>query len=140
MIFLVSMLYLLITQLYHLLLIHARILPMLEFTHHPQIRVEVSMMVLISTITGLVHLFPTRYLLLMLSQEWMCIIIVGIIILLSLWQAVVLVLLISPRFPLLLRELPGPMLISQDQDLLSLHSLLVTGMICVIKGKKFVSD
>lgn len=110
-------------------LINAHILPMLVFIHHPQIPVEVSLMVLLLTITGAVLQFHMKFLL-MLSQVWMSTITVGITIhLLSLQQAAELVMLISPQFCLFLIELLEQTLIYQDKDLLSTLSLSVTGMI-----------
>lgn len=128
MIFLDSMLFLLNILLSLRLLIHAHILPMLVFTQHPQIQVEVSQMVLILTITGTVQLFQMKFQQHMLFQAWMSIIMGGSTIhLLSLQVAAVLVILISPQFPLFLRELLEQTLICQDLGLLSTHSLSVTG-------------
>lgn len=121
-------------------LINAHILLMLVFIPHPQIPVEVSLMVLLLTITGTVLQFHMKFLL-MLSQVWMSTIIVGSTIhLLSLQQAAELVMLISPQFHLFLIELLEQTLICQDKDLLSTLSLSITGRILLLLLLLFCLD
>jgi hypothetical protein len=79
-----------IPQQYHLLLILAHILLILDqFTHHLRTPVAVFQMFLVLTVTGMVHQYLVRSLVPMLFLPWMSIITVGSTILLpSLRQAI----------------------------------------------------
>jgi hypothetical protein len=72
-----------ILQQYHLLLINAHILLILDqFTLHLQMPVSVFQMVLVLTITGMAHQYLVRSLVPMLFLPWISIITVGSTILL----------------------------------------------------------
>ena len=115
----------------HLLLSHVHMQLTLgqQFIPHPQILVQVFQIVLVSTVTGMVHQCLVRYLRLMLFLQWITIIIVGSIIPLhSPHLAVELVVLINLQIHLSVKGQPGAVLICQDPDLLCIHLLLATGM------------
>lgn len=119
-----------IQQLYHLLLIHAHILLILDlFIPHLQIPVEVFQMALILAITGMAHQYLVRFQVPMLFLPWIPIITVGSTILLPFLQpAVELVLLISLQFRLLVKGQLESAQIFQDQDPSCIRSLLATGI------------
>lgn len=124
-----SMLYLRNIQLYHLLVILVHTLLTLDqYIHPPPIQVELHQNLLTST-TGMAHLClvtcqPRTHFLL-----WIFIITVGntIPLLSLLLQAVVWLLLISPQCHLVVKGQSGVAQMYQDQDLLCIPSLLVTG-------------
>lgn len=119
------------TRLYHLLLIRVHILLTSDpFIPHLQTLVEVFQIVLISTIPGMVHQYIVRCQLLILFLPWISIIIVGSSIHLPSpppvveWE-VVNNLRLHPSH----KDLGGLVLIYQDQALLCIPSLSVTGML-----------
>lgn len=130
MIYLDSMPSLLSIQLYHLLLILVHTLRTLDqFTPHPLIQVEVFQKLPTLTIIGVAHLYLVNYQAPMLFLPWIFITTVGSTILLhSLQPAVILVGLTRLQSHLWLKDLLDQVRIYQDQDLLCIPFLLVTGM------------
>ncbi|KAB2621500.1 hypothetical protein D8674_023682 [Pyrus ussuriensis x Pyrus communis] len=118
-------------QLYHLLPILAHIsLTLGQFTLHPQTPVEMCQKLPTSTIIGAAHLYLVKCPTPMLFLPWIFIITVGSIIprLHSLQPTIILLAPTRLQFHLLLKDLLGRAQIYQDQDLLCIHSLSVTGM------------
>lgn len=130
MIYLDNMPSLLSIQLYHLLVILARILLTLDqFTPHPLILVAVFQKLPTLTIIGRAQLYLVNYQAPMLFLPWTFITPVGIIIPLhSLQTAIILVGLTKHQSHLWLKDLLGQVRRYQDQDLSCIHFLLVTGM------------
>lgn len=118
------------TQPYHLLPIHVHILLTLDlFIPHPLTPVEVFQIIPILTIPGMVHQYTLRCQPHILSLPWISIITVGSSIPLpSLHLVIELQAVIKLQFRLSLKDQQGPVLMYQDQGLLCIHSLLVTGM------------
>lgn len=115
-------------QLYHQLLIHAHILPILDqFIHHLPTPVEVFQTVQTLIIIGMVRQYLVRFLVPMHFLPWISIIMVGSTIPLpSLQPAVALEILISLQFHRYKGRLE-PVLIFQDQDHSCILLLLATG-------------